>query len=882
MKKILPFLLAVTILTSLISFPAFADPNGNGNVQATITAITASDTTIEENSHGTIQSTDGVDWFCYDPVEPSGVVITMSDGNAFGGDLRSAMYNLSEHYGNYNLYYGFTRIQSAGKPFLAGNSYEAVLTIGSVSTTYRVTLIQNPIAELSAENTFTYENNRGDYRYDADLSGWWFFYDPPTPANITVTTRDGKTLSGPVYSVLNSLYSLYGIRYNYSSSFNDDQNEQNHFLAGNAYPATFQLNGVTADFHVTIQESPIKMVMAENTDLYEDEYTGSYQQTQDGDTWFRYDCKIPSRIAVQTTDGVIHTGEFYTILNELEEAYGEFFQYHYYFTDYQSSDQPFIPGNAYNAVFYLGGKTANYSVNIRNHPITSITAGNLVIYEHHAGYEAQTPDGQAWYRYTNIAPSSVTITTLDGEVYTGSIWQVVEQLYEKYGQRFSYRYAFKDQQSYDNQFVVGGSYDAVLTVSRKTADYTVSIEPPPTSGTCGDNVTWQLDNDGTLTISGTGATADFQMMGPWTYVSERINRVVIENGVTAVGEYAFRECPNLTSVQLSDSVARIDPFAFYHCYSLQSVAFGNGLEQIGTRAFADCSSLDHVTIPASVTEIGDGVFCGCTSLDDFTVSGNNQAYCMDEYGALYSSDMTQLLFVPSGISGAYTVPGTVTRIVYGAFASCRNLAEVALPETLESIGDSAFSNCSSLQNLRLPQTVQTIGTKAFDYCTSLVTMTIPENVTSIRELTFVGCSNLEEVVFRGYPPAFASYAFYDVTLTAYYPAGKGWTSPILQNYGGRITWIERLAPFTRLLVLPSDLTEIQSEAFLNVAADAVLIPEGATTIGDNAFNNIVIIGTPGTEAESYAERGNLSFISTDDYLRATENNIFPEEDPPRE
>ncbi len=122
-------------------------------------------------------------------------------------------------------------------------------------------------------------------------------------------------------------------------------------------------------------------------------------------------------------------------------------------------------------------------------------------------------------------------------------------------------------------------------------------------GTCGSGLTWTLDDDGLLTISGTGTIADFAFKR-----NEAIKTVVIESGVTGIGYHAFRECSGLTSVTISDSVTEIKDQAFNGCTGLTSVSFGTGVSRIGDFAFYE-TGLTAVVIPASVTTIGDFAFC---------------------------------------------------------------------------------------------------------------------------------------------------------------------------------------------------------------------------------------------------------------------------------
>ena len=139
------------------------------------------------------------------------------------------------------------------------------------------------------------------------------------------------------------------------------------------------------------------------------------------------------------------------------------------------------------------------------------------------------------------------------------------------------------------------------------------------SGTCGDNLTWDLTN-GVLTISGTGDMTNFYGDGntPWYSSRSLITEVSIGNGVTSIGACAFYECEGLTSVTIPNSVTSIGDYAFHNCSSLTSVTIPNSVTSIGEGAFADCTGLTSVTIPNSVTSIGNLAFVACISLTSVT------------------------------------------------------------------------------------------------------------------------------------------------------------------------------------------------------------------------------------------------------------------------
>ena len=225
------------------------------------------------------------------------------------------------------------------------------------------------------------------------------------------------------------------------------------------------------------------------------------------------------------------------------------------------------------------------------------------------------------------------------------------------------------------------------------------------------NLTWKLDADGTLTISGTGAMKnyDYNDNPSPVYNNSNVKKVVIEDGVTSIGNSAFNECISLTSITIPDSVTSIGTYAFSGCRSLTSITIPDSVTSIGAYAFQSCSNLTSITIPDSVTSIGASAFNSCSGLTSITI------------------------------------PDSVTSIGAYAFQSCSNLTSITIPDSVTSIGASAFNSCSGLTSITIPDSVTSIGNFAFSYCISLTSITIPDSVTSIGSYAFYNCKNLTTI-----------------------------------------------------------------------------------------------------------------------------------------
>ena len=299
------------------------------------------------------------------------------------------------------------------------------------------------------------------------------------------------------------------------------------------------------------------------------------------------------------------------------------------------------------------------------------------------------------------------------------------------------------------------------------------------SGTCGaegngSNLTWTLDSEGVLTISGSGdmynyGSSDFS--APWDGSRSRVKSVVIADGVTSIGEYAFFYCESLTSVTIPDSVTSIGKYAFFCCTSLTSVTIPDSVTSIGRFAFSNCTSLTSVTIPDSVTSIGEYAFYYCKSLTSMTIP--------DSVTSISSSTFASCTSLTS-----VTIPNSVTSIGEYAFYDCKSLTSVTIPGSVTSIGLYAFASCTSLTGIwvaegnshyandasgvlfnkdkttlvqcpgafaayTIPDSVTSIGDNTFDHCTSLTSVTIPDGVTSIGWRAFSNCTSLTDVYYAG-------------------------------------------------------------------------------------------------------------------------------------
>lgn len=272
-----------------------------------------------------------------------------------------------------------------------------------------------------------------------------------------------------------------------------------------------------------------------------------------------------------------------------------------------------------------------------------------------------------------------------------------------------------------------------------------------TSGTCGKNLTWVLTDDGTLTISGQGAMADYESSigGPWNGFwfdyRGQINNVVIDEGVTTIGDCAFWGCENLTSIKIPDSMISIGSESFCHCVSLCNITIPDRVTTIDEWAFYGCSSLTSVSIPDSVTTIGRLAFHLCDNLSGIWVGDGNSFYYSDAAGVLFNKEKTKLIQAPGAISGSYSIVDGVTTINEYAFYSCDDLTGVTIADSVTTIGENAFSYCASMTNINVGDGIATIPNGLFDGCSNLSQLSIGSGVSEIIADAFFDCSSLTQI-----------------------------------------------------------------------------------------------------------------------------------------
>ena len=330
---------------------------------------------------------------------------------------------------------------------------------------------------------------------------------------------------------------------------------------------------------------------------------------------------------------------------------------------------------------------------------------------------------------------------------------------------------------------------------------------------------------------------------PWSAYKSDITNIVIEGGVTTIGEDAFSYCDGLTTVTIPNNVTTI-----------------------GNCAFEWCSSLEEVTIGSGVTSIGDRAFEGCSSLTYITVSGEN-LYYKSVHNVLFTKDGTRLIKYPEGSTAtSYTIPNDVKTIDMFAFAYSSNLTGVTIGSGVTTICEGAFFNCNGLTTISIPDNVTTIGEDAFCACEYLTTLNIGSGVESICNGPCGGCYNLTKITVSGgtHFKSVNNVLFsYDGKTLVQYPVGSTATSYTIPD-GVETISANAFDSSDNLtsVTIPNTVTSIGTCAFLDCTRLTTMsIPSSVTYIGDDAFYSCENLATVTLNSNPYI--GYYAFVIDD-------------------
>ena len=329
-------------------------------------------------------------------------------------------------------------------------------------------------------------------------------------------------------------------------------------------------------------------------------------------------------------------------------------------------------------------------------------------------------------------------------------------------------------------------------------------------GTCGNDATWFLDSRyGILYINGSGAMNN-GCYSKWAIYNSDIRKIVIQNGITNVGNEAFKGCTYVNEVTIPNSVTSIGSEAFSNLTSLSTISIPNNVSSIGERAFSGCTYLNSIVLPNILTKIENDLFNGCTNLNNIIIP---DAVVEIGENAFYGcSSLTNI-----------NLSTNLKKIGANAFYNCVNLTEIALPTEIASIGSDAFLGCNGLKQVNIVSiedwcniTFANQHSNPIYYSKALSlngnnikSLMIPETVSNIKAYSFTGCVDLTNVEFHVGVTSVGRYAFAEC-----YNISE--------------------------VTLPIELVDIGEEAF---------------------DESVVIFGYKGSESEEYANQNGNTFYS---------------------
>lgn len=317
------------------------------------------------------------------------------------------------------------------------------------------------------------------------------------------------------------------------------------------------------------------------------------------------------------------------------------------------------------------------------------------------------------------------------------------------------------------------------------------------SGKCGNNANWTLTADGTLTISGSGAISDMnEALENWNGLDEYVKKIVIQSGITAIGNYAFHNfqevrevsipssvtsigegafglCTKLIEINIPNSVTSLGSGVFTNCFSLKEATLPNGIKTVPYGAFENCAQLKSITIPNGVTAIEGNAFLACYGLRSVVLPDTLKSIGAVAFASAFDAEADLKITIPSSVTEVgikcfawsnvkevvwnantetldywmfylchnlekITISDSVTVIGESAFQDCNLLTDVKLPAALRQVKEWTFLDCVSLRNIQLPNTLEALSNNMFDGCASLTQIQLPDSITVLPVNVFSG------------------------------------------------------------------------------------------------------------------------------------------------
>ena len=381
------------------------------------------------------------------------------------------------------------------------------------------------------------------------------------------------------------------------------------------------------------------------------------------------------------------------------------------------------------------------------------------------------------------------------------------------------------------------------------------------SGICGENVTWNLDDEGMLVIKGNGRMEDYSgyfeegEKAPWYTEKDSIKKVVIGDGITHIGEYAFQSCSMVIDIQISNSVEDIGKGAFYDCYrggdtDVPTLTIPGNVKTIGADAFMYCNELKTIIMEEGVKSIEIGAFYGCSSLENITFPSTIEFIGYDTFtGSVWLKNQKE--------TKDYVIVNNI--LIATPFEE-----NIIIPDTVTSIQGYGFVRNTCVKNITIPQNVTYIGQYAFESCTGLDSIVLSENVTEIGESAFQGCSSLKEIYIPAKVECIGKQAFNQCDgVVSIQVDNKNEFFDSRNNCNAIVETSSNTLVFgCKETVIPTDVTSIADLAFFHCSTlEDIVIPDTVTNIGRYVFDGcekVVIHCNQKSYAYQYAVENNIA------------------------
>ena len=347
----------------------------------------------------------------------------------------------------------------------------------------------------------------------------------------------------------------------------------------------------------------------------------------------------------------------------------------------------------------------------------------------------------------------------------------------------------------------------------------------------------RLDENGVLTVTGTGNIPDYtaSQLAPW--VQDEVKKIIINEGITRIGNYAFCELNELEEITFSNTIVSIGRYAFYGCESLTEFIAPNSLELIEASAFAECTAISNIklneglkeielqafkstkikslTIPSTLEEFASDACYQVLTLEEYKVTEGNKTFWTSN-GALCRTPESKkwvdfLAYPPASILKIYEIPEGVTSIRNQAFQNSKNLEEIIIPDTVTLMNSYAFE-ASGIKRITIPDTkIDPFGMALFKDCTSLETV------------------NIEAYIDETYGDSGLHATFENCTSLKYVNISSGKIKTIYRDAFKNCTSLEKI-------VIPEGTRIIEPSAFENCTSlKEVVWPSSISSVSETAF-----------------------------------------------